>query len=50
MQKEIDIRIIEDVDVDEYVLVHAGFAIQRVSRQDAKETLELLAELCESEE
>ncbi|OPX27289.1 MAG: hydrogenase assembly protein HupF [Candidatus Cloacimonas sp. 4484_140] len=50
MQKEIDIRIIEDVDVDEYVLVHAGFAIQRVSQEDAKETLELLTELCEAEE
>jgi len=50
MKKEIDIRIIEDVEIDEYVLVHAGFAIQRVSQEDAKETLELLTELCEAEE
>ncbi len=50
MKKEIDIRIIEDVDIDEYVLVHAGFAIQRVNQEDAKVTLELLTELCESED
>lgn len=50
MKKEIDIRIIENVEIDEYVLVHAGFAIQRVSPEDAEETLELLTELCEVEE
>ncbi len=50
VKKEIDIRIIEDVEAGEYVLVHAGFAIQRVSQEEAKETLELLIELCESAE
>jgi len=50
VQKEIDIRILENVEVDEYVLVHAGFAIQRVSQEEAEETLELLTELCEKAE
>jgi hydrogenase expression/formation protein HypC len=33
--------------VGDYVLVHAGFAIQIVSEQDAQETLDLIAELPE---
>ena len=43
--REISVDLTPQVQVGDYVLVHAGFAIQRVEEQDAHETLRLLAEL-----
>ena len=34
-----DLSLVEDVEVGDYVLVHAGFAIQKLDRADAEETL-----------
>jgi hydrogenase expression/formation protein HypC len=36
-----------DVKVGDYVLVHAGFAIEKVSREGAEETLKLLKQMLE---
>jgi hydrogenase expression/formation protein HypC len=36
--------LLEEVQVGDYVLVHAGFALERVDEEYARETLELLAE------
>jgi len=36
------------VSPGDYVLVHAGFAIQRMSREDGEETLRLFDELAQS--
>ncbi len=47
VKKEIDIRILDDVKVNDYVLVHAGFAIQKLDQKEAKITLDLLRELSE---
>lgn len=41
----IDIQLVPDVDVDDYVLVHAGFAIQILDKQLARENLELWGNL-----
>ena len=43
--REISVDLTPQAQVGDYVLVHAGFAIQRVEEQDAHETLRLLAEL-----
>jgi hydrogenase expression/formation protein HypC len=32
----------EDVNIGDYVLVHAGFAIQKVQEEYAKETIEMI--------
>ncbi len=37
--------LLEEVDVGDYVLVHAGFAIERVDEDEARETLALLRKL-----
>jgi hydrogenase expression/formation protein HypC len=37
--------LLDNVKVGEYVLVHAGFAIQKVDEEEAMKTLELLKEL-----
>lgn len=45
VERTCSLRLTPDVQVGDYVLVHAGFAIQRVEEQDAQETLRLLAEI-----
>jgi len=40
----------EEVEVGEYVIVHAGFAIQKIDREAGDEALRLIRELVESEE
>ena len=38
------------VKIGDYILVHAGFAIEVLDEKEAKETLELFKELLSSEE
>ena len=41
-QRDISLLLIEDtVDIGDYVLVHAGFAIQKLQHDEAQETLKL---------
>ena len=44
---EANISIIEDPKVGDYLLVHAGFAIEKYDDEDAKETLRLVKEKME---
>ena len=46
--REISIDLCPEVAVGEYVLIHAGFAIQKLDEKEAKETLDLLAQLAEA--
>ena len=47
-QRNISIMLLEDeVKIGDYVLVHAGFAIQKLQEDDAKETLKLFDEYLE---
>ena len=46
LSREIDISLV-DTKVGDYVLVHAGFAIEIMDEQEAKETLELWREMLE---
>ena len=39
LRKEVCLEYIPDVQVDEYVIVHVGFAIQRLDERSAHETL-----------
>ena len=43
--REVGLQLIEDARVGDYVLVHAGFAIQKVDEREAEETLKLFEEL-----
>ena len=42
---EADITLVEDVALSTWVLVHAGFAIEKISQEDAQEILGLLGVL-----
>lgn len=41
IKKRINTFFIDDIKIGEYVLVHAGSAIEKISEQEALETLEL---------
>jgi hydrogenase expression/formation protein HypC len=43
--KDICIQWLPDVKVDDYVLVHVGFALNTIDEKDAIETLEMLKEM-----
>ena len=43
-RREVGFHLLEDVSVGDYVLVHAGFAIQKLDPAEAQETLRLLQE------
>ena len=40
--------LLPDVEIGEYVLIHAGYAIEKLSEEAAKESLEAWEELLES--
>jgi hydrogenase expression/formation protein HypC len=40
-----NISLLEDVKVGDYILLHAGFGIQKISDEEAGEVLELLMAL-----
>ena len=42
------IQMIEDPQIGEYILLHAGFAIQKISDQEAEETIKLLNEISQA--
>ena len=45
--REISLDLCPDVSVGEYVLIHTGFAIQKVDAEEAEETLDLLTKMAE---
>lgn len=45
LRKEVCLQYTPDVEVGEYVIVHVGFAIQRLDEQSAQETLATFARL-----
>ncbi len=42
------LHMVEGVKVGDYVLLHAGFAIEKLKEEDALETLRLLKEMDDS--
>lgn len=43
-QREVSLLLLEDPKVGEYVVVHAGFAINKINEEHALESLKLLKE------
>lgn len=43
-ERDCSIDVVPDVEVGDYVLMHAGYAVQIISGEDARETLRLLRE------
>jgi len=49
VRKEVSTALVDDVQVDEYVIVHVGYAIGKVDAEEAQRTLELFNELEQSQ-
>lgn len=47
LARQASIMLVPDIQVGDYVLLHAGFAIQKLDERDAEETLGLFAEIAE---
>jgi hydrogenase expression/formation protein HypC len=45
LEREIDISLIPNVKVGDYVIVHAGFAIQVIDHEEAIKSIELFDEI-----
>jgi len=48
--REVDITLVEKPEKGDYVLVHAGYAIQLLDEEEAEETLRLWREFLEKAE
>ena len=42
LTRNINIQMLPNVKIGDYVLVHAGFAIQKIDELEAKETLKII--------
>jgi hydrogenase expression/formation protein HypC len=45
LKRTVNIQMLPHIRAGDYVIVHAGFAIQKVDPQKAKETLKLIHEI-----
>jgi len=50
VRREVSIALCPDVHVGDWVLVHVGFALERIDEELALETLDLLAQMGEAYE
>ena len=45
VRRNVNVALLDDVRVGDYVLIHVGFALSKVDEHEAAETLRLLEEL-----
>ncbi|MBW1840135.1 MAG: HypC/HybG/HupF family hydrogenase formation chaperone [Deltaproteobacteria bacterium] len=45
--KEVYLDLLDDVNVEDFVLVHAGFAIEKLDKEEAEKTLSLFKEIAD---
>lgn len=44
VRKDVSLALVEDVQVDDFVLIHVGYALNKVSQEEAERTLQIFAE------
>jgi len=50
VRRKVSFQLLPNVNLGDYVLIHAGFAIEKIDEEEAKRTLDLLAELALAQE
>jgi hydrogenase expression/formation protein HypC len=45
VRKEVSLSLVDDVKVGDYVIVHVGYALQKLDPEEAEKTLRMFAEL-----
>lgn len=49
VRKDVSIDLVDDAQVGDYVIIHVGYAIGKIDPDEAQRTLELFAELAQSQ-
>lgn len=44
VKKEVSISLVDDVNEGDYLLIHVGYALNKISPEEAQKTLELFKE------
>lgn len=47
VRQRANLQLVDDVGIGDYVILHAGFAIQKLDEEEARETISLLNEAFE---
>lgn len=47
--REVNLSLLDDVKVGDFVIIHAGYALQRIDEDEAAETLKLFQEIADLE-
>ena len=50
VKKEISFMMLPEAEIGDYVIVHAGFAIQKLNEEEAQKTLDLFKEMADLED
>ena len=45
MRKEVSLALVENIAVGDYLIVHAGYALQKLDQKEAAHTLAMFAEM-----
>jgi hydrogenase expression/formation protein HypC len=45
VRRNVNVGLLDDVDVGDWVLIHVGFAMSKIDEEEARETLEFLRAL-----
>jgi hydrogenase expression/formation protein HypC len=48
VRREADFSLLPEVKVGDWVIIHAGFAIEKYSEEEAQETLRLISEMLDA--
>jgi hydrogenase expression/formation protein HypC len=49
VQKEVSLALVEDVAVGDFVIIHVGYALNKIDPEEAEKTLALFRELGEEQ-
>ena len=45
VKKEVSLDLLKEVKIGDYLIIHAGFAIEKLNEEEAKKTLEIWEEI-----
>ncbi len=45
VKKEISLDLLKEVEIGDYLIIHAGFAIEKLNEEEAKKTLAIWEEI-----
>jgi hydrogenase expression/formation protein HypC len=48
VRREVSVELIDDVATGDWVIIHAGFAIQKLDTEEAEKTLQLFKEIADA--